>query len=118
MFRNLRRDLACAAFLQKRLPIPRWIAGHSMNGPTLLLVSIWPISYCCRSRLREAGILVRPRDSSALAHGLRRMLEDGAGRPRMAAGALALVRTMSWTRTAEQTLSVYRRAIADSRQIR
>lgn len=60
----------------------------------------------------ETGVRVRIRDPESLAAGIRRMLDDPEGRARMAARALDAVRGMTWTTTAEQTLDVYRRAMA------
>jgi glycosyltransferase involved in cell wall biosynthesis len=59
-----------------------------------------------------SGLLVPPRDPAALAAALERMLTDGGLRARCAAAARDRVRGMTWTSTAEQTLDVYRRALA------
>jgi glycosyltransferase involved in cell wall biosynthesis len=59
----------------------------------------------------STGLLVPPRDAAALADALDRMLIDADLRARCAAGAFDLVRGMTWAKTAELTLDVYRRAI-------
>ena len=59
-----------------------------------------------------SGLLVPPRDPAALAGALQLMLTDGGLRARCSAAAFDRVRGMTWTSTAEQTLDVYRRALA------
>jgi glycosyltransferase involved in cell wall biosynthesis len=59
------------------------------------------------------GLLVPLRDSAALAAALDRMLTDGDLWARCSAAAFDRVRGMTWTSTAEHTLDVYRRALAD-----
>ena len=68
---------------------------------------------CARSLIvsEQSGLIVPARDPVALAAALRRMLTDGGLRARCAATAFDRVRGMTWTRTAERTLDVYRRAI-------
>ena len=60
----------------------------------------------------ETGLLVRSRDSEALAAALERMLTDSALRARCATAAFERVKGMTWTHTAERTLDVYARALA------
>jgi glycosyltransferase involved in cell wall biosynthesis len=69
---------------------------------------------CARSLIVPGctGLLVPPRDPAALAAALERMLTDGDLRARCSAAAFDLVRGMTWMRTAEHTLDVYRRALA------
>lgn len=59
----------------------------------------------------HTGLLVPPRDPAALAGALERMLTDAALRAQCAEAAFDLVRDMSWTRTATQTLAAYERAL-------
>jgi glycosyltransferase involved in cell wall biosynthesis len=59
----------------------------------------------------ETGLLVPVRDAGALAAALDRMLSDGDLRRRCADAAFEQVRGMTWARTAQLTLEVYRRAI-------
>jgi glycosyltransferase involved in cell wall biosynthesis len=60
----------------------------------------------------ETGVVVPPRDGAALAAAVRRLMESPADRARMSANAVAAVRSLSWRRTAERTIDVYRRALA------
>jgi glycosyltransferase involved in cell wall biosynthesis len=60
----------------------------------------------------RTGLLVPRRDAAALAAALDRMLADESLRACVAGAAFARVRGMTWARTAEQTLEVYRKAIA------
>jgi glycosyltransferase involved in cell wall biosynthesis len=69
---------------------------------------------CVRGLLRdgETGILVPPRDSAAIARAVRRLSDDPFERVRMGAEAARAVAEMSWRRTAERTIGVYRRALS------
>lgn len=60
----------------------------------------------------EAAVMVDPRDESALAAALRRLLSDPAGRERLAAAGIARARNFSWERTARETVAVYCRVLA------
>jgi glycosyltransferase involved in cell wall biosynthesis len=60
----------------------------------------------------QTGLVVPPRDASALAAALERMLGDAQLRRRCAAAAFARVRDMTWANTAKRTLDVYARALA------
>jgi glycosyltransferase involved in cell wall biosynthesis len=60
----------------------------------------------------ETGAIVPARNSRALADAIVRMMECPAERARLGANSAAKVSTMSWTRTAERTVDVYRRALA------
>jgi glycosyltransferase involved in cell wall biosynthesis len=72
---------------------------------------------CIPDLLRDQGngLLVPCRDSSALAAAIRRLSEAPAERARFGAAAAATVAEMSWRRTAERTVDVYRRALAQVR---
>ena len=59
-----------------------------------------------------AALLVDPRDPSAIAAGLTRVLEDPDLRRRMAADGLARAAEFSWERTARRTLAVLSEAAA------
>jgi glycosyltransferase involved in cell wall biosynthesis len=74
---------------------------------------------CATTLVRHAhtGLRVPPRDGSALASALDRMLRDSDLRRRCAAAAFEEVRGMTWTRTAELTLEVYRRAGAGNGRV-
>ena len=61
----------------------------------------------------ETGVIVPPRDPEALANALARLAADPALRARLADAAFRRVRDMSWTRTANLTLSVYERALSE-----
>jgi glycosyltransferase involved in cell wall biosynthesis len=61
----------------------------------------------------QTGLLVPPRDATALAAALDRMLLDARLRARCADAAFERVRGMTWARTAELTLDVYQSAIND-----
>lgn len=60
----------------------------------------------------RTGLLVTPRDAAGLAVALTRMLSDHALRTRCAGAAADAVKTMTWTATARQTLTVYEQARA------
>ena len=61
----------------------------------------------------EAGILVEP-EEDAFAEALVRVLTDAELRCTLRERGLARARMFSWQRTAEQTLTVYREAIAEA----
>ncbi len=56
----------------------------------------------------EAGLLVNPNEPDDIAHGLARVLSDGALRAQMRTLGLAQAARFSWERTARETLAVYR----------
>ncbi|HEV3141243.1 MAG TPA: glycosyltransferase family 4 protein, partial [Vicinamibacterales bacterium] len=58
----------------------------------------------------QTGVIVPTRDADALAAAFERLLGDAALRARLAEAALARVAGMTWTRTAEATLTSYARA--------
>jgi glycosyltransferase involved in cell wall biosynthesis len=60
----------------------------------------------------ETGLVVRPRSATELAAAMHRMLHDPGLRRRIADAAYAQAARHTWTRTAEQTVAVYRAAIA------
>jgi glycosyltransferase involved in cell wall biosynthesis len=72
---------------------------------------------CARTLIANErnGLIVRARDSDALASTLLRALADTELRLRMGDAALQTVRTMSWARTARETLAVYKKALANGR---
>lgn len=63
-------------------------------------------------RHEQTGLTVPPRDPAALATALERMLSDRSLASRCADAAFDQVRGMTWTRTAERTLEVYRKAMS------
>jgi glycosyltransferase involved in cell wall biosynthesis len=60
----------------------------------------------------EAAMLVDPMDSSAIADGMQRVLEDEALRESLIAAGLVRARQFTWRAAAEQTLDIYRSALA------
>jgi len=60
----------------------------------------------------DAALLFDPRDESAIAEALRRLLDDPALCERLRARGLARVAEFTWERTARLTLESYRRALA------
>lgn len=56
----------------------------------------------------EAGLLVDPTDTAAIADAMQRVLEDSRLRSRLAAGGPKQAGRFTWARTAEETLAVYR----------
>jgi glycosyltransferase involved in cell wall biosynthesis len=71
-----------------------------------------PVVCSNRSSLPEiagpAAVYVDPEDSSAIAAGLARVLEDDDLRESLSAQGLERARTFSWERTARETLRIYR----------
>jgi glycosyltransferase involved in cell wall biosynthesis len=60
----------------------------------------------------EAALLVDPHSVDEIAAGLNRVLGDRALRQSLKERGLAHARRFSWSRTAQQTIQVYRRALA------
>jgi alpha-maltose-1-phosphate synthase len=63
----------------------------------------------------ENGLILPPRDSAALAAAIRRLIDHPEQRMRLGDAAKAAVADMTWRRTAERTVDVYRRALAQVR---
>lgn len=63
----------------------------------------------------QTGLRVPLRDSAALADAVRRLMNDSMLRARLGRAGAHRVRTMTWRATAETTVDVYRRALADIR---
>ena len=59
------------------------------------------------------GVVVPSRDPAALAAAIARLAASPEERRRLGRGAAAAVRHMTWRRTAERTVEVYRRALED-----
>ena len=64
---------------------------------------------CAASLVRdkETGLLVAARDAQALANAVRVLLEDRAMRLRLADNAFQIVRDLTWSNSALQTLAAY-----------
>jgi glycosyltransferase involved in cell wall biosynthesis len=62
----------------------------------------------------ENGVIVPVRDPAALANAVRRIIDAPSERDRMGANAAVTVASMTWRRTAERTIDVYRAALADA----
>jgi glycosyltransferase involved in cell wall biosynthesis len=60
----------------------------------------------------DAALLVDPEDVEAIATGLTQILDDDTLREALTKRGLAHARTFDWSRTARQTVQVYRRALA------
>lgn len=60
----------------------------------------------------EAALLVDPEDVGDIASGLARIIDDDTLREALTERGLAHARTFDWSRTARQTVQVYRRALA------
>jgi glycosyltransferase involved in cell wall biosynthesis len=58
----------------------------------------------------DAGVLVDPNDTDALADALAALLNDDEKRAELSARGLARVRAFSWEQAARKTLEVYRLA--------
>jgi glycosyltransferase involved in cell wall biosynthesis len=63
----------------------------------------------------ENGVIVPSRDAEALAKAVRRLMDAPEDRQRIGANAASTVGSMTWRRTAEQTIDVYRAALAAAR---
>ena len=63
----------------------------------------------------ENGVIVPPRDAQALASAVRRLMDSPDERQCIGRKAAATVSTMTWRRTAERTIDVYRAALAATR---
>ena len=61
------------------------------------------------------GTLVQPRDSAALASAIARLMRAPEDRARLGARAAGAVRELTWRRTAERTIEVYRKALGQAR---
>jgi glycosyltransferase involved in cell wall biosynthesis len=61
----------------------------------------------------EAGLTVDPLDVEGLAEAMRRVLGDDALQQEMRKRGLQRARGFSWTKTAQETVQVYRRAMED-----
>jgi len=59
----------------------------------------------------EAGLIVDPLDVEGLAEAMRRALDDEALRQEMREQGLERAKGFSWTKTAQETVQVYRRAM-------
>ncbi len=68
---------------------------------------------CVPDLIRDAenGVIVPPRDAGALAQAVQRLMDAPAERDRIGANAAASVASMTWRRTAERTIEVYRAAL-------
>jgi len=66
---------------------------------------------CMRELAEGAALLIEPTDVSAIAQGMRRLLEDDAACARLRGAGLEKARELSWQRCAERTLQVYRRVL-------
>jgi len=60
----------------------------------------------------EAGLLVSPEDTAALAAAIQDVLADPARQEHMRAAGLAQARRFTWARTAAATVDVYRAVLA------
>jgi glycosyltransferase involved in cell wall biosynthesis len=61
----------------------------------------------------ETGVIVPVRNHVALAEAVTRLMESPQARARIGAAAAASVKPMSWRRTAERTVGVYRKALGN-----
>lgn len=62
----------------------------------------------------ESGVIVPLRDADALARAVRRLMDAPSERERIGASAATSVASMSWRRTAQRTIDVYRTAMDQS----
>jgi glycosyltransferase involved in cell wall biosynthesis len=63
----------------------------------------------------DAGIMIQPTDTQALANALRRVLNDDALQTEMRAKSLARASNFTWQRTALRTVESYERTILDAK---
>lgn len=63
----------------------------------------------------ENGVIVPTRDPDAIASAVRRLMDSPGERLRIGRNGAATVSSMTWRRTAEQTVDVYRAALASTR---
>jgi glycosyltransferase involved in cell wall biosynthesis len=59
----------------------------------------------------DAGVLLAPNDSQALAHSLLELINDPVNRQRLSIKGLERAAAFTWDRTAEKTIAVYRHVL-------
>jgi len=72
---------------------------------------------CVPDLIRDGdnGLVVPARDANALARAVRRLMDAPEERQRIGGNGAVTVSSMTWRRTAEQTIDVYRAALAATR---
>ena len=65
----------------------------------------------------DAGLLVDPLDTDAIASGIARLVEDPAFRNELSVKGLKRSELFKWENTAKRTLEVYKRAVDNSRAV-
>jgi glycosyltransferase involved in cell wall biosynthesis len=99
------------------LAIPSFYEGFGLPALEAMACGV-PVVASDRGSLPEiigdAGLLIDPEEPDALAAALERALTDGALRANLVARGLARAGEFSWTKTARQTLAVYRRVLGAS----
>ena len=61
----------------------------------------------------DAGLLIDPFDTGAIARALARLIDDATLRAELRSRGLQRARAFDWRETARMTLQVYRRVISD-----
>jgi glycosyltransferase involved in cell wall biosynthesis len=85
------------------------------SGKAILSTNVGGLPFLIRDD--ENGLLVPPANSQALAEGMRKLLADPELRARLGeAGRRRVEQDLDWSRIAEQTLSVYDKAIERHRR--
>jgi glycosyltransferase involved in cell wall biosynthesis len=131
------RELALRAGVSADVRMPGWVSGAQLEGlwdiaecfvfPSLYegfglpvleaMARAVPVACSNASSLPEvageAALLFDPRDQSAIADALERLLGDESLRDQLRARGLLQVRQFTWERTARLTLDSYKRALTD-----
>lgn len=110
-------DLAVLYAGARMLVYPSLYEGFGLP-PLEAMASATPVIVSDRSTLPEvvgnAGLLIDPTDSEALAATMLQLIDDGDAWRHFAAASPQQAAKFSWSRCAAETVSVYRKVLADA----